>query len=288
MWTIDFYQNQIGIVAAWDKMLKTTDGGQSWTVINSNTSSFDVKFLNEQTLISVGGGGAIFKSSDAGESWLTKNSPTTQSLRSVDFMDEENGFAVGWNGIVLRTTDAGENWSIVNLNTNETLKKVKFVNQTHGYIIGPNGIIYYTSNSGNNWGNQNSTTDKNLTDIFFVDDTTGYIVGDNGTLLKTIDGGGTVKVDNNHQTPIRFILYQNYPNPFNPTTKIKFEIALPSLVNLTVYDLLGRKVAMLVDEYLNSGLYETEFDASYLSSGVYFYTLKTKNYVETKKLVLIR
>src|SRR5690606_24192215 len=112
MWAIDFYQNQIGIVSADNKLLRTVNGGQSWSVINSNTSSFDVVFINEQTLVSVGIHGAIYKSSDSGLTWQVKNSPTNQSLKSIDFVDETTDYAVGWNGTIVKTTDAGETWVI--------------------------------------------------------------------------------------------------------------------------------------------------------------------------------
>lgn len=287
MWTVDFYDDQIGIISADDKLLKSTDAGQSWYVIYSNTSSFDIEFLNSQNLVSVGIGGSIYKSMNGGENWVQKNSSTTQSLKSVDFINNTNGFAVGWNGTIVKTTDGGENWSNLNLGTSETLWKIKFINQNIGYIIGYNGFIYYTNDSGDNWHLQNSTTDESLNDIYFVDDTTGYIIGNSGTLLKTINGG-IVGIEKITEPPNRFFLYHNFPNPFNPITKIRFEIPNSTYAKLSVYDLLGREVTVLVNEYLGSGIYETEFDASGISSGIYFYTLKADNYLETKKLVLIK
>jgi hypothetical protein len=109
----------------------------------------------------------------------------------------------------------------------------------------------------------------------------------------------------------KFTLEQNYPNPFNPTTKIKYSIpnvilseaknlkdfssppeADPrndnSIVVLKVYDVLGNEVATLVDEYKPAGNYEVEFNADKLSSGVYFYQLKAVDYINTKKMILLR
>ncbi len=100
------------------------------------------------------------------------------------------------------------------------------------------------------------------------------------------------------QLPSAFMLYQNYPNPFNPITKIKY--AIPSsqsplqggtwggLVKLKVYDILGRKVATLVNKQQQPGNYEVSFDASNLSSGIYFYTLKTGGFIKTKKMLLLK
>ncbi|MEP0861291.1 MAG: T9SS type A sorting domain-containing protein [Ignavibacterium sp.] len=92
--------------------------------------------------------------------------------------------------------------------------------------------------------------------------------------------------------PSEYFLSQNYPNPFNPTTKIKYSIpnvgsGLAQTV-LKVYDVLGNEVATLVDEEKPAGSYEINFDASELSSGIYFYKLQAGLFVETRKMVLLR
>jgi hypothetical protein len=83
-------------------------------------------------------------------------------------------------------------------------------------------------------------------------------------------------------------LEQNYPNPFNPTTNIKFSLPNTGLVKLIVFDILGREVATLVNEIKSAGNYSINFDASGLSSGVYFYQLTTDNYTTTKKFTLMK
>ncbi len=83
-------------------------------------------------------------------------------------------------------------------------------------------------------------------------------------------------------------LYQNYPNPFNPKTVISYEIQNPNSVQLIVYDNLGNEVATLVNELKQPGNYEILFDATSLSSGVYFYRLLTENYSETKSMMLLK
>ncbi len=94
------------------------------------------------------------------------------------------------------------------------------------------------------------------------------------------------------EVPDNFSLSQNYPNPFNPVTKIKFSIP-PSrgargMTRLIIYDILGREVTMLVNEQLKPGTYEVEWDGSNFPSGVYFYTLKTEQFRETKRMVLLK
>jgi hypothetical protein len=91
------------------------------------------------------------------------------------------------------------------------------------------------------------------------------------------------------QLPSSFALYQNYPNPFNPTTSIRYEINSTQLVTLTVYNVLGKEVATLVNREQHPGIYSVTFDASGLSSGVYFYVLKAgSEFTQTRKMILIK
>ena len=88
--------------------------------------------------------------------------------------------------------------------------------------------------------------------------------------------------------PFEFSLSQNYPNPFNPTTNIRFDIPKPGFTVLKVYDVLGKKIATLVNEKLSAGSYEVDWDASNFGSGAYFYRLEARDFIETKKMLLIK
>lgn len=85
-----------------------------------------------------------------------------------------------------------------------------------------------------------------------------------------------------------FRLDQNYPNPFNPVTKISYYIAQPTDVKLTVYDLLGNEIALLVSEFENPGAYSVNFDGSKLSSGIYIYKIQAGTFRDVKRLLLIK
>ncbi len=98
----------------------------------------------------------------------------------------------------------------------------------------------------------------------------------------------TVGVVNNNQTPTAFDLSQNYPNPFNPSTNIKFAVPVSGMVKLVVYDVTGREAGILLSEQMNAGTYSVNFDASQLSSGIYFYTLTAGDFTQTKKMMLIK
>jgi hypothetical protein len=90
------------------------------------------------------------------------------------------------------------------------------------------------------------------------------------------------------EIPIQFSLSQNYPNPFNPSTKIKFSIPSIAQTFLYVYDILGGEIATLVNQQLQPGTYEVDWDATNYPSGVYFYTINTAEFKETKKMILIK
>jgi len=89
-------------------------------------------------------------------------------------------------------------------------------------------------------------------------------------------------------TPETFALYNNYPNPFNPSTRIRFAISQTTFTMLKVYSILGKEVASLVNELKSPGIYEINFDGSNLSSGTYLYKLRAGNFVQTKKMILLR
>ena len=95
-------------------------------------------------------------------------------------------------------------------------------------------------------------------------------------------------VKNQESFPSTFILYQNYPNPFNPVTKIKFQLPENTITKLTVYDVLGRRIIIIVNEEKPAGIYEVEFDGIAFPSGAYFYRLKAGNYSDTKKFILLK
>jgi hypothetical protein len=104
----------------------------------------------------------------------------------------------------------------------------------------------------------------------------------NITYTSCVGGIQTIEVPNHYS------LSQNYPNPFNPSTTIKFGMPKSENVKLIIYDMLGREVRTLVNEIRNPGTYEISFDASELSSGVYFYRLETPSFAETKKMLLVK
>lgn len=101
--------------------------------------------------------------------------------------------------------------------------------------------------------------------------------------------GSPTDVNNNSNIlPGAFMLDQNYPNPFNPSTTISFSLPENGHVSLAIYDVLGNEVVQLENGYKSAGTYSYSFDASKLTSGIYFYRIRSRRFVETKKMQLIK
>jgi hypothetical protein len=124
----------------------------------------------------------------------------------------------------------------------------------------------------------------------------GPLAVSNGNILLGIDYFGVIVLKNSlitsAETPTihssSFELFQNFPNPFNPITEIKYVINNESFVTLKIYDLLGREISTLVNEKKSIGTYIINFNASNLSSGIYFYSINAGNFHQTRKMILIK
>jgi hypothetical protein len=109
--------------------------------------------------------------------------------------------------------------------------------------------------------------------------------------LKQIDTDGQFSYSNEIEVDIdfnEFVLFQNYPNPFNPVTKIKFKLQKSGMARLVVYNVIGEKVRSLLNEVMEEGIHEVEFNAINLPSGVYIYRLEAGKYKETKLMQLLK
>jgi photosystem II stability/assembly factor-like uncharacterized protein len=295
---------------------KTPDAGGGWLFygyLNTTNVIHTIFFTNENT----GFGGStewsnplyntlISKTVNGGVSWVPVYSSSAdmnyRSLYDIYFADNNNGYALEYfnSGSVCRllsTGNGGNNWSAIELPVK--MNSVKFANLSTGWMCGTGGNILHSTNGGVNWSNLYSPVTSELNQIYMVGLDTGYIAGSSGKILKTINGGITGLEPVTGSIPESFLLYQNYPNPFNPVTKIKYDIpavgqrhAFDLQTKLVIYDILGREIAVLVNEQLQPGSYETEWSAAggayNFPSGVYYYRLTAGDYSETRKMILIK
>ncbi|MCX6162044.1 MAG: T9SS type A sorting domain-containing protein, partial [Ignavibacteriae bacterium] len=163
-------------------------------------------------------------------------------------------------------------------------------------VCGDNGTIYTSVNWGETWTNGSPAGEtRHFYGVCLNGVHKGTVVGEIGTgagnmgmMYNTMSNGMVGVVQTGTTVPQTFSLNQNYPNPFNPVTRISFAMAKAGPVMLTVYDMTGKEVTKLVNTTLSAGNFEYEFDGSKLSSGVYFYRIITNDFVETKRMSLVK
>lgn len=297
LYSITFVNDQTGYAAGYQTnngvIRKTTNGGTNWTTVSTVTSFplRKVKFINEMTgwVSGVNGANHYFgKTTNGGANWTQLLFEYTSDFFLINAQ-------TGWvtipgvsnsPAVIKKTTDGGSSWSSVSFPSayNTTPNSIKFFDQNTGWCASNNGI-FRTTNGGLNWISQNST--PNMYNLCFIGNDSVWASG-MACILKTTNGSTLSVTQISSNVPNTFSLKQNYPNPFNPETKINFDIKNSGFASLKVFDMTGREVKSLVNENIAAGSYEINFNGSELNSGVYFYTLKTNEFTETKKMMLVK
>ena len=202
-------------------------------------------------------------------------------LREDSFYERLNKFDSTETPYYKRDAVIGDTWTVGTLvySIEDTFVANVFGEQTTiKYLLADDGLIYRQEYWTEKFGKLSSQDFGGILDDLQGCVINGVAYGDTSFTI--------VSVDDELETLNNFHLAQNYPNPFNPTTTIKYTIPERSFVTIKVYDVLGNEISTLVNEEKLTGNYEVEFNASSLTSGPYFYQLKTENYIETKKMIL--
>ncbi len=241
--------------------------------------------------------GIIIKTTDGGDSWTVQSSGTTNTLYGVAFADELTGYAVGEGGTVLKTFTGGEipvEFTLFNakLEGNEVMLSWQTSTETN------NSGFFIQRKAGRGWENvgfvQGYGTSTETQDYSYKDNLTELNYrGKIYYRLNQVDYDGSENYSSTTEVtydpkPNDYALDQNYPNPFNPVTSIEYSLPKGSNVKLVVYDLLGNEVETLVDEYKPAGIYSVKFDGSELTSGIYIYRLQAGDFISTKRMALIK
>lgn len=219
-----------------------------------------------------------------------------------------NGIALDANGLLYVASDQG----LAKTNSTGTVTVIAAGLLGADCEVDPSGNIFLTT-FGNNvikkvdlqgtitvfaGTGTKGTVDGSLTTAEFSQP--NYLCLHNGDMYISDRSSGNIRkisnvypitsVDNKlyQDLPQQFSLSQNYPNPFNPSTSIEFQIPQSGFVTLNIFDVLGKEAATLVNEEKNAGSYSVNFDASHLSSGIYFYELRAGNFIQIKKMSLIK
>lgn len=274
-------------------ILVSPDNGLTWTPHTAGTASalFGVSAFGNNA-VGVGGAGAVVMSVNGGSGWgLTIIGTQLTFFYGVSLANASTGWLVGsiLNGnVIAKTTNSGFVWAGETAPVTDQLFGVSFASVDTGTAVGENGTIIHTTNSGASWVSQTSGTTQILNGVSFINSNFGIAVGNAGTILRTTSGGVSGVKNISGEIPGQFSLQQNYPNPFNPSTKIRFSLPAGTNVRLTVYDINGREVEVLINQELHAGVFEADWFPVNLSSGIYFYTLKTNSFEETKKMIFIK
>jgi photosystem II stability/assembly factor-like uncharacterized protein len=286
-------------------IIKSTNGGTTWTEITPLSTGQE---LNCQYWFNANTGwfcgyDFLMKTTNSGVNFTNyfPNLPPTANghsvILSISWVNEQTGWVGAANlerNNIYKTTNGGTNWVFqdnpVSQNGWNQMNDIKFISIDSGWAAHgtpTSGAIMFTSNGGANW---------------LMDNTQNYwymcLAKFQKAKLWSGSSGGKVwwtliqepvGISTNEQIePKEFKLFQNYPNPFNPTTVISYKLVVNSYTKLVVYDILGHEIATLVNEQLKPGTYEVEFDGRNYSSGVYYYKLIMGDYVQTRKMVLLK
>ena len=281
------------VAGGFGKVFRSTDNGDNWS-----TSTLPV---DEQVLsIAINPYGHIFasvlnygmyRSTDNGVTWLPSGLQGLYNYSNCITRINSDGIIFAGTDIGLfRSSDNGNSWTRV---TDFFVSAIAF--SLSGEVFIGSDKAYRSTDNGDNWTEISSGLPETYIQSLYVDDD-GYVYSgtyDKG-VYRSLQSTTSIE-DDNLNSPATFALEQNYPNPFNPSTTIRYSVPSVTLsevegsrVSLKVYDVLGNEVATLVNEEKPAGNYEVDFNATGLSSGIYFYKLQAGSLLETKKMILMK
>ena len=287
----------------------TTDGGTSWTDIEGNLAGSTGPSIRWAEIFYVQTVPHIFLATSVGVYYTTSLSGgttawTQEAVNSIgnvvsvhmDYRPADKILVVGTHGRGAFQTQIDTPLPI-ELNTftysvtgsNVTLAwSTESETNNSGFDVERKALNSEWTKIGFVQGSGNSTVTRNYN---YKDN--NLATGTYEYRIKQIDYNGNFNYYNlegsvNIGAPRKFALTQNYPNPFNPVTKIKFEVPAAEFISLKIFDITGREIRTVVNEKLNAGVYEREFNGAELTSGIYFYRIEAGKFSDTKKMMLIK
>ena len=284
---------------------RTTDGGATWTRMATEPAQVGtdagwinaLQVLNNNVWFFGTNNSKIYKTTDGGQSW-TSSATTALNSYALWFNDAAYGVAGFSDGAVNRSVNGGGAWTPIAVPGTSTIYGVTGAGVDFWLTKG--NLIYRSTDRGATWATDyTSTIGTSLRHMNFWrsgSTVAGWVVSSTGGVARY--SGTITGVDEPTSVPETFVLQQNYPNPFNPTTTIRYGLPEAARVNLSIYNLLGQRVAELTNEAQNAGYYNVIWNGrnqsgSQVATGVYFYRIEaTPNggapFVSLKKALLLK
>jgi photosystem II stability/assembly factor-like uncharacterized protein len=296
---VDFVDPTTGIAVGWTGTItKTTDGGLTWIPQTSGTTTwlYAVSFDGVNKIYAGGNSGDMIKSTDGGTSWVPIVSGTANPIYALKFIYPDKGYLIGHVGTIMTNDPLFIPVELTSFVAAIKDNSVKLTWTTATELNNTGFEIYRLSQEAKNeWveigfvPGFGTTTESRA--YSFIDD--NLKSGKYSYRLKQIDYDGSFEYSKTIEVlvsylPDKYSLYQNYPNPFNPVTLIKYQVPEASMVSIKVYDVIGREIAVLVNEVKNAGNYQVSFNSANLASGVYFYKMVAGDFSSVRKMNLLK
>ena len=300
-------------VGTWGGVYVLSDDSTNWIARrNGLTDSAVFELLVKNSYLFAGTywqihpaqGGHVFLSTNNGIDWNIASNGLPDKIINDFSTTEENIFVAvnDYNGIY-RSSDYGLNWlpsysilsSLPNCLITYNLENVYYLFVGNFYPNNDGKSIYLSTNEGVDWVSiSEGLPSLPNTIVWSLAANTEYVFAAVNSIVwrRPFEEILEITEVSIEEPQMCFYLSQNYPNPFNPSTKISWQTPVSGWQTLKVYDVLGNEVATLVNEYKSAGSYEVEFKSTigsnHLANGVYFYQLKTDEYLETKKMIFLK
>jgi photosystem II stability/assembly factor-like uncharacterized protein len=269
-------------------LYRSTDYGYTWAQLSPLPGSpYDIEDIYEHNGNFYVGTyeKGIYFSTNNGDSWIriTEGGVSGQGQTIRTFSSSDSLIYSG--GVyTFKSTDSGYSWQKL---FNAPIFPIQIVANNNLIFTASNGV-FMSEDYGQNWVDVSYGLPDSCicSGIFLTDEYIITAIQLGGIWRRNLSEITSVKNEDMHLNS--YELSQNFPNPFNPSTKIKYSIPKSDIVQIKVYDILGKEIRTLLNVYKQAGTYEVVFDASDLTSGVYFYKIISGSYVETKKMIMLR
>jgi photosystem II stability/assembly factor-like uncharacterized protein len=269
---------------------RSTDAGDSWAPLKAGLQDTVITCLAvRDTVLFAGTARGVFVTTLGSSTWEAAKDGLGDVLISCLATCGDTLFG-GTHGMgVFRSTNAGETWAPADAGLTDLDVWSIAVSGTKVFAGTWFGGLFVSEDAGGHWTAHDENLRRTAVNCCVAGETDVFVgTRGAGVWRRPLSEMVTSVGDPSNGMPQQFELLQNYPNPFNPSTTITYELPTSSFVRLSVYDMLGREVSVLINERKNAGSYEVKFEGRNLASGVYLYRLIAGGFVQTRQMLVIK